>query len=130
MNLNEYQAETRSTAIYKQSIREYVEGLKIPDATKEEQLIRLLESVYTVLGLAGEAGELAGKMKKIIRDDKGFISKEKLEDMKDENGDCLWYISENASNFAQNLEVTAVNNINKLVRRKQAGTLSGSGDKR
>src|SRR6476620_1572329 len=112
MNFNEYQAETRNTAIYKSSIREYVEGLGIPDAIKEEQLITLLENVYTVLGLAGEAGELAGKMKKIIRDDKGFISKDKLDAMRDENGDCLWYISENAANFAQNLETTAVKNIN------------------
>ena len=130
MNLNEYQAETRNTAIYKSSIREYVEGLGIPDAVKEEQLIALLESVYTVLGLAGEAGELAGKMKKVIRDDKGLISKDKLDGMKDENGDCLWYVSENAANFGENLEKTAINNVNKLVKRQQNNTLGGSGDKR
>jgi NTP pyrophosphatase (non-canonical NTP hydrolase) len=130
MNLNEYQGEARNTAIYGQSIREYVESLGIPDATKQEQLIELLSITYTVLGLAGEAGELAGKLKKIIRDDKGIISSDKLAAMKDENGDCLWYISENSRNFGENLEKTAVNNINKLAKRKNNGTLVGSGDNR
>lgn len=130
MEINLYQAETQGTAIYKNSIRKYVENLHIPDASKEEELILLLNIAYTVLGLAGEAGELAGKLKKVIRDDGGRISKDKLDAMKDENGDCLWYIAQNSFNFGENLEKTAVNNINKLVKRKENNTLTGSGDKR
>tara|TARA_Y100001951_G_C11150345_1_gene188799 strand:+ start:226 stop:579 length:354 start_codon:yes stop_codon:yes gene_type:complete len=91
---------------------------------------------YLTLGLTSEAGEVAGKIKKLIRDrDKGlevnaalsFIDKE---DIISEMGDVLWYIAMLAWELDYNLSDVAYYNVEKLQDRKQRGTLKGSGDKR
>lgn len=130
MEFNEYQIKTNETAIYRKSIADYVNSLAIKDVEKAVDLYELLCKVYVVLGLSGEAGELAGKMKKIIRDDKGIISPDKEKSILDENGDNLWYVSQVSEEFGESLEDTALNNINKLQGRKERGTLGGSGDVR
>ena len=82
---------------------------------------------YTTLGLCSEAGELAGKVKRKMRGDKKEISKE---DALLEIGDCLWYLSECAKAFGSDLETVAKMNIEKLSKRKIAGTIRGEGDDR
>jgi NTP pyrophosphatase (non-canonical NTP hydrolase) len=103
MNLSQYQSEALQTAVY--------------------PLERALD--YTVLGLASEAGEVAGKLKKIIRDGEG-----NLDDIADELGDVLWYCAAVADALGTNLEIVAARNLNKLSSRKARGVLGGSGDKR
>lgn len=84
---------------------------------------------YLLLGLLGEAGELANKYKKVIRGDKQ-LSPEMLSDMQKELGDCLWYIDRLAEALGANLEVIAENNIVKLGLRKKNNTIMGDGDNR
>ena len=80
---------------------------------------------YPALGLAGEAGEVANKVKKIIRD--GKLDKAAL---KGEIGDCLWYIAAMCRDLNIDLGDVAKANLEKLQDRKARGTLKGSGDTR
>ena len=80
---------------------------------------------YPALGLAGEAGEVANKVKKIIRD--GKLDKSSLGA---EIGDCLWYIAALCRDLNLDLGEIAKANLEKLQDRKARGTLKGSGDKR
>ncbi|MBI2476609.1 nucleoside triphosphate pyrophosphohydrolase family protein [Candidatus Uhrbacteria bacterium] len=109
MTFQEYQIRARETAMY-------------PDAGSN--------FVYPTLGLANEAGEVAGKVKKIFRDDNGHVTPERLEDIKGELGDVLWYTAQVASEFKLSLEDIASANLTKLASRKQRGVLQGSGDNR
>lgn len=86
--------------------------------------------VYPTLGLAGEAGEVAEKVKKIIRDAEGVVDESAREDLKKELGDVLWYVAQVATEFGLNLDEIASANIAKLQSRMQRGKISGSGDDR
>ena len=109
MTLNEYQEKSRKTAKY-------------PDAGKN--------FIYPTLGLAGEAGEVAEKVKKIIRDEGGAVSNEKREEIKKELGDVLWYVAQIATELGISLDDVAEANIEKLYSRLERGVLGGSGDNR
>ena len=85
---------------------------------------------YKALGLTGEAGEVADKIKKIYRDKDGnFNVTDELEIAK-ELGDCLWYISRIADAIGFELSGIAKLNVDKLSKRKSEGKLHGSGDNR
>ena len=86
--------------------------------------------MYAVLGLVGEAGELANQAKKIIRDDGGELSEFRRDKMMDEVGDVLWYVAAIAYELRVSLDQLADMNVSKLAARKNAGTLGGSGDAR
>lgn len=103
MDFDDYQDKTEETAIYPED--------------------KALE--YLSLGLNGEAGEVAEKVKKHIRD-----GKELDEDFAKELGDCLWYISQIANEFDVNLSEVAEANLDKLFDRKDRDKLSGDGDNR
>jgi len=85
---------------------------------------------YPALGLAGEAGEVCEKIKKIMRDQKGFVTEENVEEISKELGDVLWYISTIATEINISLSCIAEDNIKKLQSRQHRGTLHGSGDNR
>lgn len=109
----EYQIEARKTAMYPQ---QGISGIS-----------------YTALGLNGEAGEVAEKIKKIIRDREGELEEaitEKRDDVTKELGDVLWYISNLAYEFGVSLEEVARGNIEKLRSRKERNKIKGSGDDR
>lgn len=108
MDFNNYQFRTGMTATYPQG--------------------RAVE--YLVLGLASEAGEVAGKYKKIIRDHNGEFTEELTKGLADEIGDVLWYCAQLAQALNTNLGAIAHNNIAKLESRKQRGVIGGSGDNR
>tara|TARA_R100001082_G_C4358844_1_gene158281 strand:- start:930 stop:1286 length:357 start_codon:yes stop_codon:yes gene_type:complete len=101
--MNDYQRAAVSTAIYK----------------KEHAVI------YPALGLAAEAGEVANKVKKILRD--GKFDKEAIAD---EVGDCMWYIAALCRDLNIDMQEIADNNIKKLKDRLERGVISGSGDDR
>jgi NTP pyrophosphatase (non-canonical NTP hydrolase) len=90
----------------------------------------ILRTAYLTLGLTGEAGEVAEKVKKAIRDNGGEMSSEKKEDIKKELGDVLWYISQLARILGFTLEEVALANLDKLADRKARGVIGGSGDTR
>lgn len=82
---------------------------------------------YVALGLTGEAGEFANKVKKIIRDGSTPIV---WTDLADELGDVLWYLAMAADEIGFSLEEIAWRNLDKLRKRQQEGKLGGSGDQR
>lgn len=86
--------------------------------------------IYPTIGLMGEAGEVANKIKKVIRDDKSKISSEKREELKAELGDVMWYVSQLCTELGLKLSEVAEFNIKKLSSRKDRGKLGGSGDNR
>jgi NTP pyrophosphatase (non-canonical NTP hydrolase) len=81
--------------------------------------------LYPALGLAGEAGEVANKVKKVIRD--GKLDRDGISD---EIGDCLWYMAALCRDLNINLAEVAHDNLDKLNERKRRNSLNGSGDKR
>ena len=80
--------------------------------------------------MASEAGEVAGKMKKVIRDKGGIIDEETKKELASEIGDVLWYVSQLSAELGLSLDEVALANIDKLKSRQQRGKLSGSGDNR
>lgn len=106
--LNEFQNECMRTAIY--------------------PLNKALE--YCALGLTSEAGEVAGKVKKIIRDKGGKLSDEDRKALASEVFDTLWYAAEIARALGMSLEAVAQMGLDKLHDRAQRNVLSGSGDAR
>lgn len=76
------------------------------------------EPMYFVLGLAGEAGEVSNRFKKILRDENSEIGNEAAMDLAHELGDCLWYIATIASEVLKlDLETIAKWNLVKLSNR-------------
>lgn len=116
MEMYEYQQEARKTAIYPGSSRD--PGTSI-DAIS-----------YSTLGLVGEAGEIANKVKKILRDEGGVITPKALAELEKELGDVLWYLSNLAYDIDTSLEYIADMNLKKLHDRKDRGVIGGSGDNR
>src|SRR5574338_355145 len=84
---------------------------------------------YVGLGL-GEAGEVQGKIKKVLRDDGGVITDEKRTAILAECGDVLWYLANLCTELDVSLSEVAEANIEKLLDRKARGVLQGSGDSR
>ena len=109
MELNDYQRESRKTALY-------------PEVGSNV--------IYPTLGLVGEAGEVADKVKIILRDKKGLFDKDSKDAIKFELGDVLWYISQLSSELGYELEEVAKANLQKLNSRKSRGKIQGSGDNR
>jgi len=86
--------------------------------------------IYPTLGLTGEAGEVANKVKKIIRDGSDSKDEKLVSEIKAEIGDCLWYIAVLANDFDIKLSDIASANLIKLENRKKNNTIHGSGDER
>ena len=109
MDLNDYQAAALSTAVYPNQGANFA---------------------YPALGLAGEAGEVADKLKKVIRDNDGVLTDQVRDAVAKEIGDVLWYVSVLAYEMDYDLNAIAQINIDKLASRQHRGVLSGSGDNR
>ena len=109
MNLNEYQFKSRETALY-------------PNAGENP--------IYPTLGLTGEAGEVADKVKKVLRDRGGVFDEGAKEAIMLELDDVLWYVSQLSSELGFKLEDVAIANLNKLSSRSKRGRISGEGDNR
>jgi len=109
MNINDYQSEAKKTARYPNM------GDNI---------------FYPTLGLAGEAGEVANKVKKIQRDKNNIIDEDMKQKIVEELGDALWYLAQIATELNVSLEDVAQINLEKLQSRKERGVLGGEGDRR
>ena len=117
MNFKDYQKIIKETAIYPAEV-----GM-----------------AYCAMGLTGEAGEVADKIKKLYRDEglagltswgQGVVVEEHKESIAKELGDVLWYIAAMANEIDMSLEEIAQMNYNKLIKRRETNTLHGSGDDR
>ena len=108
MQFDDYQKGAGTTAVYAERFR----------------------VIYPALGLASEAGEVAGKVKKALRDRGGAFDAEQIEALKDELGDVLWYVAVLAADLGLSLDAIAEGNVAKLASRQQRGALSGEGDRR
>ena len=86
--------------------------------------------IYPALGLGNEAGEVQGKIKKVLRDNGGVFDLESKALIADEMGDVLWYLAALADDLGYTLNEIAEINIAKIKRRRENGTISGSGDSR
>ena len=86
--------------------------------------------IYPVLGLANEAGEVAGKIKKIFRDKDGEIGESERTALKGELGDVLWYLAQVCTELDLSLDEVAEHNIEKLYSRLERGKIGGDGDNR
>jgi len=86
--------------------------------------------IYPTLGLANEAGEVAGKVKKIFRDKGGEINAETRETLASELGDVLWYLAQVCTELEISLDEVAEHNLAKLLDRQRRGKIRGDGDNR
>ena len=86
--------------------------------------------VYPTMGLVDEAGEVAGKIKKIFRDKNGQITEEDRQSLKNELGDVLWYLTQICTELGLTLEEVTETNITKIFSRQERGKLGGDGDNR
>lgn len=120
----DFQSRAGSFAVYDQGIDEF-----LAKATPDE-LRAMCRMLYSTLGLCNEAGEVAGKVKKILRDKAGVIDAETKASVADEAGDVLWYLADLATNLGVHLGDVAQRNIAKLASRKQRDAIKGDGDKR
>tara|TARA_Y100001968_G_C19064404_1_gene575308 strand:- start:2 stop:331 length:330 start_codon:yes stop_codon:yes gene_type:complete len=109
MDLNQYQQQARKTASY-------------PNVGNNP--------IYPTLGLCGEAGEVAEKVKKVLRDHQGCFDDNAKEKIKLELGDVLWYVAQLSSEIGFELQDVADANLIKLLSRAERGMISGEGDNR
>ncbi len=109
LSFDEYQRRSAETAVY-------------PEAGRN--------LAYPTLGLAGETGEVAEKVKKVLRDHGGTVSEETRAALRKELGDVLWYVAALCRELRLDLGDVAAANLEKLFSRKERGVLRGSGDER
>lgn len=86
--------------------------------------------INKVLGLAGESGEVADKVKKLHRNKNGKITEEDKQEIVKELGDVLWYLSAISHYLGVNLAIVAETNLDKLIDRKARGAIKSQGDNR
>ena len=108
MTLNEYQEGARRTAIY----------------PTERKII------YPTLGLTGEAGEVADKVKKVIRDNNDEFTAERKHQIAMELGDVMWYAASLAHDLGYTLDEVCQMNLDKLASRMKRDKIHGEGDER
>lgn len=103
---------------------------KVALKTAAENPDPLMSKTIWAMGISGEAGEVLEKWKKIVAYDKGVISKDKLEELKKEIGDVVWYIAVFANSLGLSFEEVMKLNVDKLASRKKRNVIMGRGDNR
>ena len=109
VNFDEYQKQCKKTAVYPVIGKSFV---------------------YPVMGLMGEAGEVAEKFKKLFRDDKGKLTNDKKIEIAKELGDVLWYLAQLSTELGLKFSDVVAINLEKLSSRRERNVLHGSGDNR
>ncbi|MBI1978979.1 MAG: nucleoside triphosphate pyrophosphohydrolase family protein [Candidatus Aenigmarchaeota archaeon] len=109
MDFKEYQDKAKKTALY-------------PNVGSN--------FIYPTLGLTNESGEVAGKIKKVLRDKNGIIDENTKSEIKKELGDVLWYLSQLSTELNLSLDDIANENLQKLSSRMERNKIHGEGDNR
>ena len=120
MNFTDYQILTEKTAQFPRNIA----------IVKDYNDLTYMEYLYPVLGLVGEAGEVAEKIKKIVRNNLGEYTEKDKEELKKEIGDVLWYCAALCSVLEISLDEVAQLNVDKLMDRMRRGVIKSKGDSR
>lgn len=120
MTINEYQKKAHETSKY--SVGHFVDD--------EKEIIIEADWLYPALALSEEAGEVAGKFAKAIRDENGIITEKRRIEIIKELGDVQWFIAELCTLLGADLEIVMQMNIVKLADRAKRGVINGSGDNR
>lgn len=116
LDFNDYQKKAHKTADY-------------PSGTIGADK-HAVDYVYPAFGLSEEAGEVAGKFAKAVRDNQGVIDEERKLEIVKELGDVMWFVAELATCLGVDLADIAQKNLDKLASRKQRGVIHGAGDNR
>jgi len=109
MDFETYQKESRKTAAYPEIGYNFI---------------------YPTLGLAGESGEVVEKIKKLVRDKNGAVDEKVKQEITEELGDVLWYLSQLATELNLSLDEIANENLKKLFSRLERNKIQGDGDNR
>ena len=109
---------------------EYQEKAKKYDFFEATEDLKSVGFSEKILGLVGEAGETADKIKKLLRDKDGKINSEDKDALVKELGDTLWYLANIARYLNTDLSEVAQKNLDKLESRLNRNQLHGSGDNR
>lgn len=109
MDFETYQKQSRRTALYPNNGSNFI---------------------YPTLGLVGESGEVAEKIKKVLRDKNGLVDENTKMEIKKELGDVLWYLSQLATELNLSLDDIANDNLQKLFSRMERNKIHGEGDNR
>ena len=123
-DLEEYAYMTRKAAIYRDEVDDLVAEASNPKLTK------MLKIFYATMGLAGEAGEVSNKVKKILRDCRGEISEEVRTKLLGELGGVAWYLVALSDELGCKIEDVLEYNYNQIRSRQARGALTGDGDDR
>ena len=126
MNVNEYQLQAHSFADY--NVPMMIEGRD--NAGNKGQFVYPIDYTYPALLLAEEAGEVAGKYAKAVRDNNGIVTAERKEAIVKELGDVMWALAELSTLLDVSLEEVMQKNIDKLSSKKERNVIHGSGDDR
>jgi|1186.fasta_scaffold396783_2 NTP pyrophosphatase (non-canonical NTP hydrolase) len=117
-DFNKYQTQAYMTAAY------------VEEAEKAGGNIGMTCIFYAAMGLAGEAGEVANKVKKMLRDDSGIMTPERRDQIAEELGGVLWYAAALCTELDIYLGAVASHNLEILASRKERGAITGDGDQR
>ena len=120
MKFDDYQAKAKTTDL----------GIENMGEVMAKKTLNVPEFIDKVLGLVGESGEFADKVKKIMRDKRGDFTDEERVELLKELGDVLWYVAEVSLYLDIPMSKLAEMNLEKLASRKKRGTLEGAGDNR
>lgn len=118
LQINEYQKKAHETASYPAG------RIGLDDTN------HIVDYLYPAMGLSEEAGEVAGKYAKAIRDNGGVIDEDRKREIVKELGDVCWFVAELATTLNVSLEDVMQKNLDKLASRKARGVIHGSGDNR
>lgn len=121
MNFNEYQEAAMRTAEYP-----FINVVASDNSLVENEA----DYIYPTLGLVGEAGEVAEKIKKIVRNKLGKFDDADVKEIAKELGDVLWYIAAISDVFGLEMNDIAATNLKKLADRKDRGVIKSEGDNR
>lgn len=110
MTLDEYQAQALKTAVTN------------PDP--------LMDKTIWAMGVAGEAGEVVEKWKKIVAYHEGKVTKDDLAELEKELGDVVWYIAVMAHSLGLSFDEMMQKNLKKLADRQKRNVIKGKGDNR
>lgn len=113
MNANDYQKQAITTAY-----------------TDSQHADTLMEKTIWAMGIAGEAGEVIEKWKKIVAYKEGKISRDDKDELAKELGDVIWYIAVMANSLGLSLDDIMQRNLDKLSSRQERGAIKGQGDNR
>ena len=124
LDLAAYEKMVREAAIYRDGVDELVNG------ANPEDIAKMLKVFYAATGLAGEAGEVANKVKKILRDNGGVIDEATRQKVLGELGGVAWYLTAISAEFDFSVADVLQYNFDQITDRQARDVLKGDGDDR